>query len=193
MSESVIDGVNYGPLALLVGVWEGDKGVDKAPEPDGEERNLFYETILFEAIGDVTNANEQVLAVLRYHQVVHRKTNGKVFHNETGYWMWDAATGQIMQSFAIPRGVAVLAGGQASADPTNPAAMVFEVKAAADDKDWGILQAPFMREKARTLAFSHKITVEGDALVYSESTLLNIYGREYDHTDINRLKRGVSA
>lgn len=187
MTDTVIDGINYGPLALLIGTWEGDKGVDKAPEKDGEERNLFYETILFEAIGDVTNAEEQTLAVLRYHQIVHRKTNGKVFHNETGYWSWDARTGEIVQSFSIPRGVAVVAGGQASVDPQNPAATVIEVK--ADGAEWGICQSPFMREKARTVSFSHKIIVEGDSMQYSESTLLDIYGRSYDHTDINRLKR----
>lgn len=189
MIDTVIDGINYGPLALLIGVWEGDKGVDKAPEKDGEERNLFYETILFEAIGDVTNAEEQTLAVLRYHQVVHRKSNGKVFHNETGYWSWDSRNGEIVQSFAIPRSVAVVAGGKASVDPQNPAATIFEVRAADGDADWGIAQAPFMREKARTVAFTHKIIVEGDAMQYSQSTLLDIYGRSYDHTDINRLKR----
>lgn len=189
MTDTVIDGVDYGPLALLIGVWEGDKGVDKAPEKEGEERNLYYETILFEAAGDVTNAEQQTLAVLRYHQVVHRKTNGKVFHNESGYWTWDSRTGEIVQSFSIPRGVALVAGGSASADPQNPAATVFEVKAVDGDKDWGIAQAPFMRDKARTVSFSHKITVEGDGMVYSESTLLDIYGRSYEHTDINRLKR----
>lgn len=189
MTDTVIDGVDYGPLALLVGVWEGDKGVDKAPEKDGEERNLYYETIVYEAAGDVTNAEQQTLAVVRYHQIVYRKTNGKVFHNESGYWTWDSNTGEIVQSFAIPRGVALVAGGKASADPQNPAATVVEVKAVDGDKDWGIAQAPFMRDKARTVSFSHKITVEGDAMVYSESTLLDIYGRSYDHTDINRLKR----
>lgn len=189
MTDSVIDGIDYGPLALLVGVWEGDKGVDKAPEKDGEERNLFYETILFEAIGDVTNAQEQTLAVLRYHQIVRRKSNDKVFHNETGYYSWDSRTGVISQAFAIPRGVALVAGGTARADAENPAATVIELKAADGDADWGIAQAPFMRDKARTVAFTHKLTVDGDSLVYAESTVLDIYGRTYDHTDINRLKR----
>lgn len=189
MTDSVIDGIDYGPLALLVGVWEGDKGVDKAPEKDGEERNLFYETILFEAIGDVTNAQEQTLAVLRYHQIVRRKSNDKVFHNETGYYSWDSRTGVISQAFAIPRGVALVAGGTARSDAENPAATVIELKAADGDADWGIAQAPFMRDKARTVAFTHKLTVDGDSLVYAESTVLDIYGRTYDHTDINRLKR----
>ena len=67
MSEhTIIDGINYGPLAALVGTWEGDKGIDRAPEPEGEERNPYYETIVFEAAGDVTNAEQQILSVVRY-------------------------------------------------------------------------------------------------------------------------------
>ncbi|MDP3920980.1 MAG: heme-binding beta-barrel domain-containing protein [Candidatus Omnitrophota bacterium] len=93
MSQTtVINGIAYGPLACLVGTWKGDKGMDVAPEPEGKEENPYYETILFEAIGDVKNAEEQALSVLRYHQVVSKKSNQKVFHNETGYWMWDAST-----------------------------------------------------------------------------------------------------
>ncbi len=34
MSESTtIEGLAYGPLASLVGVWTGEKGLDIAPEP----------------------------------------------------------------------------------------------------------------------------------------------------------------
>ena len=66
--------------------------MDVAPEPDGTEHNPFYEQLLFEPIGTVTNAEQQTLAALRYHQVVLRKSNDKVFHNETGYWLWDAAS-----------------------------------------------------------------------------------------------------
>jgi len=37
MNEStMIDGVNAGPLAALLVTREGDKGADRAPEPDGE-------------------------------------------------------------------------------------------------------------------------------------------------------------
>lgn len=189
VSDTIIDGVNYGPLAALIGLWKGDKGVDKAPEPEGEERNLFYETLTFEACGDVTNANEQVLAIVRYHQVVSRKSDDKVFHNESGYWSWDSKSGVLMQSLTIPRGLALLAGGRFDARHNYSGALVLEVKAAIDDPDWGIVQAPFMREKALTTAFSHKITVDGDNLMYSESTMLTIYGKIYDHTDINRLQR----
>ena len=68
------DSVDYGPLACLVGVWKGSDGMDVAPEPDDDEHNPYYETLVFEAAGDVTNAEEQVLSVLRYHQEVRRKS-----------------------------------------------------------------------------------------------------------------------
>jgi hypothetical protein len=189
MSEATtIDGVNYGPLAALVGIWRGDKGVDKSPEPgDDEEKNLYYESIEYEAIGDVTNAKKQTLSVLRYHQVVSRKSNDEVFHNETGYLMWDPDTDMVMQSLSIPRGVALLAGGKVTDYDANN--VVIEVKAAAGALDFGILQQPFMEQNAKTTAFSHNITVDGDKLVYSESTMLSIYDKEYDHTDRNRLTR----
>lgn len=186
---SIIDGVDYGPLAGLIGTWKGDKGVDRAPEPGGEERNLYYETILFEACGDVDNAQEQVLAVVRYHQVVSRKSNDKVFHNESGYWSWDSKSGVLMQSLTIPRGFALVAGGRFDARERYDGELVLEVRAADNDPEWGITQSPFLREKARTTAFTHKIVVNGDSMSYSESTLLQIYGREYNHTDVNRLSR----
>lgn len=188
MSEaSVIDGIDYGPLAALIGTWEGDKGMDIAPDPDGTEENPYYETLVFEPVGDVTNAESQVLAALRYHQVVSRKSNNEVFHNETGYWMWDADTATVMHSLTIPRGVCLLAGGNASS--TQGPRTVLEVHAAVEDKDWGIVQSPFMQANARTVEFRHNILVEGDELVYSETTVLDIYGTAFDHTDDNTLKR----
>ena len=87
--------IDYGPLNELIGVWHGDKGLDVAPEPEAAENNPYYETITFSAIGDVTNAELQVLAAIHYRRIVQRKSNDKIFHDETGYWMWDANTGVI--------------------------------------------------------------------------------------------------
>lgn len=185
---SDVNDVDYGPLTGLIGTWEGDKGMDVSPEPDGTEENPYYETITFEAAGDVTNAESQTLAVVRYHQVVSRKSNDQVFHDQIGYWLWDSATKTIVQSVNIPRAVAVLAGGtftgNAKADE-----VVLEVRAKRGDDDWGIIQSPFMRDKASTEAFEHKITVGGDRLSYAETTYLQIYGRRFDHTDQNELRR----
>ena len=180
------DELDYGPLAALIGNWEGGTGTDIAPEPDGTEDNPYYETIMYEAIGDVTNAEEQTLVVLRYHQVVTRKSNNKVFHNETGYWMWDPATNVVMQSLTIPRGVALLAGGEATESDNG---ITLNVKASIASDEWQIVQSPFMKEKATTTAFKHSITVKGDEMSYSETTSLKIYGKPFKHTDDNVLKR----
>lgn len=181
------DEVDYGPLAGLIGEWRGAGGMDVAPEPDGTERNPFYETILFEAIGDVTNAERQVLAALRYHQVVYRQSNDRVFHNETGYWLWDSKQGLVMQTLTIPRGVSLVAGGAAQVD--NAGRLTIEVQAAADDENWRIVQSPFMRDNAATESFRHSVIVDKNRLEYSETTVVDIYGRRFEHTDENVLQR----
>jgi hypothetical protein len=192
--------VDYGPLQGLIGEWFGDKGMDVAPDsPDGTdggeaEHNPFYETILFEPIGDVTNAQSQVIAALRYHQVVTRQSDGEVFHNESGYWMWDAGRRLIMQNLTIPRGVALVAGGVAGGAGSDgvvggDAKDEFSVRAALGDADWPIAQSPFMRDHASTVEFTHRMVVSGDTLFYSEHMLVDIYGERFDHHDENTLQR----
>lgn len=184
---TVIDGIDYGPLAGLVGVWRGDSGVDIAPEPDGDENNPYYETITFEAAGDVTNAEEQTLSIVSYHEVVTRKSNDEVFHDQIGYWLWDPATDIVIQTLTIPRAVTLLAGGKATRSDNE---IVLDVRASAGDSEWGILQAPFMQAKAKTTAYNHRLTLSGDRLHYSQTTLLDIYGKKaYEHTDENTLER----
>ena len=64
------------------------------------------------------------------------------------------------------------------------------LNAKAGNPDWNIIETTFMHKKARTLAFSHRLEVEGDRMSYSETTLLDIYGkRNYEHTDENVLVR----
>jgi len=185
MSEEI----NYGPLQGLIGTWTGDKGMDISPEPDGTEENPYYETIVFEAAGGVTNAKSQNLVMLRYHQVVTRKSNDEVFHDQIGYWMWDARESTIMHSLLVPRAVALVAGGTWNGSTEAGQPVTLEVAAKDGSKDWGIAQSPFMRDNARTTEFRHKITVDGDKLVYSETTMLEIYGRTFEHTDDNTLVR----
>ena len=38
------DQISYGPLESLIGTWEGNKGMDISPEPEGTEENPYYET-----------------------------------------------------------------------------------------------------------------------------------------------------
>jgi len=181
-----IDGLDYGPLYHLAGSWSGDKGVDVAPEPDGEERSPYYESIVFEPIGDVTNADSQVLVALRYHQVVSRKSNDEVFHNETGYWMWDAEQQLVMQTLTIARGVCLVAGGSVAVSGEE---VVIRVHAARSDANWPIIESPFMRDNASTISFDRTLNVAGDTLRYEELTVVDIYGKRFDHTDENTLTR----
>ncbi len=181
--------IDYGPLTPLIGSWQGDKGTDIAPDPEGSETNPFYETIVFEPIGDVTNAESQILVALHYRQIVRRKSNDQVFHDQTGYWMWDAGNGTLMQSLTIPRAVCVLAGGRHGGSIDADGNVTLEVAAAIDNAQWGIVQSPFMQDNARTMAFNHRIIVGDGRLSYAETTLVDIYGKPFEHTDENELVR----
>lgn len=181
--------INYGPLTELIGVWKGDKGSDVAPDPDGTENNPYYETITFTAIGDVTNAEEQELVALHYRQIVCRKSDDEVFHDETGYWMWDAKENVIMHSLTIPRAVSIIAGGSHNGEKSTDGNTILEVSAGIDDESWKIIQSPFMQKKAKTIKFSHYITVGNGKLSYSETMDIEIYGNLFEHTDKNELLR----
>ena len=187
--------IDYGPLAGLIGVWQGDSGTDVAPEPDGEETSPFFETITFSTVDDVvTNAEAQDLVAVHYHQIVSRKSTGIVFHNETGYWMWDAAAATVMHALVIPRAVGVLAGGAYNGETDDEGRVVLEVAARLGDPDWGVVQSPFMRDHARTTEFRQRLAVGGGRLSYAETTIVEIYGKTFEHTDesVLTLKPGAA-
>jgi hypothetical protein len=123
-----------GPLAALAGAWQGEKGDDTAPDDDrvSVEHNLYRETISFTSIGEVNN-HEQSLFGLRYAAMAWRIGADESFHEEVGYWLWDAASQQVMKSFSVPRGYAVLAGGTAAADADS-----FHMAASIESETYGI-------------------------------------------------------
>ncbi len=188
-SSTIIEGVEYGPLALLIGEWKGNKGMDIAPESDGsEEENPFFEEINFEAIGDVTNANTQKLAVVRYHQKVFRKSDNQQFHDQLGYWLWDSQNNIVMHSISIPRGVTLVAGGYFDPALIQNDSVLLKVSA-EENGEWNIAQSPFMKENARTTAFKLNLKVDVNNMSYSQTTVLNIYEKVFDHTDKSSLTR----
>ena len=182
--------INFGPLTNLIGTWQGEDGIDVAPEPDGTETNPYFETITYSAVGDVTNAEQQNLAVVHYRQIVRRKSDGDVFHDETGYWMWDQDAGVVMHSLVIPRAVCVLAGGKYAGEKDSEGRTIINVAATADDPNWTIIQSPFMQKNASTTAFRQKIVVGNGTMAYSQTTTLDIYGKVFEHTDENNLILG---
>ena len=186
--STVIDGVDYGPLHQLIGTWRGEKGLNVSPEPDGDEKHAYHDEITFAPSGPAENAEEQQLVSLRYRQVVRKSRNGKIFHDQIGHWLYEPATGLVMHSLTIPRAVCLLAGGSVV---TNGEETVFEVEATAGSDTFGIVQSPFMVEKAKTTRFTMALKVSGDELSYQETTFLDIYGRSVEHPDGCVLQRLV--
>ncbi len=176
------------PLNKLIGIWTGNKGMDIAPEDGGQEENPYYETLTIEPVDiEIENADEQNLLAVRYHQVVTEIADEEVSHDESGYWIWDKDKNTIMNSFSIPRGICVLAGGTHKEPTENK--LSIEVSANLDDPDWGITQSPFMKQKARLLAFTRSLSIDGDVLVYNQESTVDIYGKVFKHTDSNTLSR----
>ena len=116
-----------------------------------------------------------------------RKSNDQVFHDERGYLLWDAENKTIIQSFTIPRGVAIVAGCLYVGDP-NAKEVTFELHA-SEKGDWNIAQSPFMRDNAKTTSFMHLVKVYDNKLHYTETMMLDIYGRDFEHTDENTLTK----
>ena len=175
--------VDYGPLAGLSGTWKGDKGMDIAPDPDGTEENPFSETIVFTQAGDVTNAEEQTLAVVHYVLSVTRTTDNAAIHHQTGYWLWDKAKDEVVHSIAIPRAVCVLAVGKATTDNDGKVTIVVSTD------ESGVVQTDFMHKKAKTTSFKNTLTLHDGQLHYAETTMVDIYGNSFEHTDTNTLQR----
>ena len=91
---------NLGPLAPLAGVWEG-RGVDTHPVAEGTEDTEYIERIELQPIDPQANG-PQLLYGLRYHQHVNQPGDPVAFHDQVGFWLWEPATGTLVQTLAIP-------------------------------------------------------------------------------------------
>ena len=185
--NTLIDGIDYGPLAQLIGKWVGNRGLDNAPDANAEpDKTAFTDEMVFTAAGFAENAEEQELVAVKYHHVVRKKSSGHIFHDQIGHWIYEPATKAIMHSLTIPRGVCLLAGGNFEQQQSDA---IFHVTATAGDDSFGIVQSPFMLNKAKTKAFEMKMTANKDTLSYREVTSLFIYGKDFEHVDKSELQR----
>jgi hypothetical protein len=178
-----------GPLAPLAGIWEGTRGTDVAPAvPDraATATSPYRERIVFEPMGSVDN-HEQVLQALRYRTTAWRIGGDEPFHEEVGYWLWDAERKQVLRCFLVPRGVSVIAGGTAEADARS-----FELAADVGSQTYGICSNRFLDQEFRTVRYELRVTLHGEnRWSYEEDTQLQIKGRFeiFHHTDDNTLTR----
>ncbi|PZU10381.1 heme-binding beta-barrel domain-containing protein [Sphingomonas sp.] len=177
---------NLGPLARLAGRWEARKGVDINPKAEGPERRTFIERIAFDAIDPQANG-PQLLYGLRYHIHITTEEEDITFHDQVGYWLWEPATGVILQTLAIPRGQVALASGHG-----KPGDDHIRVTAARGQTDYGICSTAFLEYGFRTDSYDIDISFDGDdAWSYDIRTMLLVHGRTepFEHHDTNRLRR----
>jgi hypothetical protein len=177
---------NLGPLRRLAGVWEGTRGVDINPKADGPEQRVFRERIEMIPI-DAQSNGPQLLYGLRYHTHINTDEEAITFHDQVGYWLWEPATGLIMQSLTIPRGQSVLAGGTAQPDADR-----LVVSARRGSTEYGICSTAFLEHAFRTDAYSLEVTFNPDgSWSYVSDTTLIVRGEAepFLHRDRNTLHK----
>jgi hypothetical protein len=177
---------NLGPLRGMAGIWEGMHSLDISPSAEGINRQVYRERMELQPIDPQTNG-PQLLYGLRYHTNVVKPDQVATYHDQVGYWLWEPATNNIIQTITIPRAQIVMAVGNASAD-----AKEFELTASHDAESFGIRSAPFLDYAFKTVEFRIKVAINADGTwSYDEDTVLMIRGEPepFHHSDKNSLTK----
>ena len=177
---------NLGPLRRLAGIWEGQRGVDINPKADGPETRQYYERIEMQPIDPQANG-PQLFYGLRYHLHVNTRDEDIAFHDQVGYWLYEAATGLILQTLAIPRGQIAIAAGHA-----EPDAKQLVLKATRGQTDYGICSTTFLELAFRTDSYQITVDFHDDGTwSYVSDTTLIVKGQDepFLHRDRNTLAK----
>jgi hypothetical protein len=177
---------NLGPLRGMAGIWEGRRGLDVKPKAEGPKKQAFVERFELQPIDPQTNG-PQLFYGLRYHQHVVKPDQVKTYHDQVGYWLWEPATGMVIQTLTIPRAQVAMAVGKAAPD-----AKAFELVATHGAETYGICSTPFLEYAFKTVEYRIKVTINPDGTwSYDEDTVLMIKGQRepFHHTDRNTLTR----
>lgn len=177
---------NLGPLRRLAGIWEGQRGVDINPKADGPETREYYERIEMQPIDPQANG-PQLFYGLRYHLHVNTREEDIAFHDQVGYWLYEPATGLILQTLAIPRGQIAIAAGHA-----EPDAKKLVLKAERGTSEYGICSTTFLELAFRTDSYQIGVDFHDDGTwSYVSDTTLMVKGRDepFLHRDRNRLTK----
>jgi hypothetical protein len=175
-----------GPLRRLAGVWEGQRGVDVNPKADAPEQREFYERIEMAPIDPQANG-PQLFYGLRYHVHINTREEAITFHDQVGYWLYEPATGLILQTLAIPRGQVAIAAGHAAPDATR-----LVVSAERGQTEYGICSTTFLDLAFRTDSYRLEVEFHDDgSWSYVSETLLLVRGRDtpFNHRDRNTLTK----
>lgn len=186
-ANTTINGLDFGPLSLLVGTWKSVEsgGVDVAPGKEGSSAGKgnpavepFYETITFEPAADAQNASDQYLVAMYYKQEVFRKRDNGKFHDQRGYLIYDKKNEMIYNAYCIPRAVCVVTEGKAGK------------KIDFKTGKRGIAESSYMTKNDSTTDFVMSLDfTEENTLKYSQTTNLQVYGKPFAHSDSGFLKK----
>jgi hypothetical protein len=127
-----------GPLASMAGVWEGVRGEDQHPTAEGTGADSYVERYELQPIDRQTNG-PQLFYGLRYHTHIVKPGEVETFHDQVGYWLWEPATGTVIQTLAIPRGQIAMAVGHAAPDARS-----FRLESVRGSETNGIVSNPFL-------------------------------------------------
>lgn len=176
----------WGPLAGLIGEWQGEGGLDRAYSHARHEvvETPYLEKVTMKPFGPVDNGSQHLYG-LDYRSAMWRGNEDNPFHTEVGYWLWDGATGEIMRCFVVPRGITTFAGGTATADATS-----FVLRADRGAELYNIGENQYLRANASTLSYEVTITVGDAEWSYNELTTLQMkeFSDPFPHTDHNTLR-----
>jgi hypothetical protein len=177
---------NLGPLRGMAGIWEGLRGLDVNPKPEGPRKQAYLEHIELQPIDPQANG-PQLFYGLRYHTHIVKPGEVETYHDQVGYWLWEPATNTVILTLAIPRAQIAMAVGKASAD-----ARQFELVATRGSETFGICSAPFLEHAFRTVEFRIKVSVNPEGTwSYDEDTVMMVRGKPepFHHTDRNTLTK----
>ena len=175
-----------GPLTGMAGIWEGVRGLDVKPKAEGPKKQAYVERIELQPIDPQTNG-PQLFYGLRYHTHITKPDQVKTYHDQVGYWLWEPATGNIIHTLSIPRGMITMASGNASAN-----ARQFELHAKEDDRCAGISSNPFLDYAFRTVEFHIQVSIHDDGTwSYEQDTVMKIKDQAalFHHVDNNTLHK----
>jgi hypothetical protein len=177
---------NLGPLARLAGEWRSADGLDVNPKADGPERRSYIEHAVFDPIDPQANG-PQLFYGLRYHVRINTPEEDIAFHDQVGHWLWEPATGLVIQTLSIPRGQVAIAAGTA-----KPGDGTLTLTAERGSTEYGICSTAFLEHAFRTDRYAIAVTFHDDGTwSYVQETTLLVRGRAepFIHRDRNRLIR----
>lgn len=179
----------WGPLWTLVGDWAGDVGVDVSYSHHQHAviETPFREEASFTPFGPVNNGRQRLFG-LDHRSAMWRMDESVPFHREVGYWLWDPDDGTVLRSFAVARGIAILAVGAATIDSTE-----LTLTSKLGSAEHGISQSSFLHTNASSTDYRVDLRIDPDSWSYAQTTTLELPALDgpLAHTDANTLHRVV--